>query len=132
MGRHVRGRRASRAAAAGAVIGPPPLLGAGRSRADLPWLTADADRPAAAVARVGRPRPGSGASPASNPGAATVTMPDGTSFRTEPGRQYAVPVGSRMTLPSRITMRLDRPGPVLNIEDRSQVHVIAPDDVPAA
>jgi hypothetical protein len=142
MGRHVRGRQVGHAS--GAMVGPPPLLGAGTRTADGPWRTTDADLVAAdrspALRSAGprtvtvpvAPRPrGSGPS-APNPGAATVTLPDGTSFRTQPGRQYTVPVGSRMTLPSRITMRLDRPGPMVNIEDRSRIHVTAPEDAPAA
>jgi len=121
MGRHVRGSQARHTTWAGAMIVPPPLLGAGAATGD--------GRSAASGAGATRVHPSRGAGAAgSNPGAATVTLPDGTSFRTQPGRQYTVPVGSRMTLPSRITMVLDRPGPKLNIEDRSRIHVLAPDD----
>jgi hypothetical protein len=131
MGRHVRGRQAGHAAGGSAGVLPAPLLGAGRE--DRTWRATEARRPAAAAEVTTHvlplPRPGRAAP---SPGSATVTLPDGTSFQTQPGQQYAVPVGSRMTLPSRITMRLDRPGPVLNIEDRSRIHVTPPEDVPAA
>lgn len=127
MGRHVRGRQAGPATRAGAGIIPPPLLGFATGP--------DADRPATSRAvprRRVNPAPSESGPSAASPGSATVTLPDGTWFRTQPGRQYTVPVGSRMTLPSRITRQLDRPGPTLNIEDRSRIHVAPPEDLPAA
>jgi hypothetical protein len=36
---------------------------------------------------------------APNPGGATVSMPNGNSFTTEPGQSYSVPVAARSPLP---------------------------------
>jgi hypothetical protein len=141
MARSMRRRHVAEATRSGRVIGPALLFGAGvglgvgaavATAADDPATPAETEAAGAATLLQAAPRAAQVLdAPAPAPdAAATVRLPDGRTFTTEPGRRYAVPVGALVALPSGLTVEGMAPGPFFNPSDRSWIDFVAPQVVP--